>query len=278
MPPLADGATASPVRGASGAVGWLLLREKTMSMLSWLAPKKSAVSNTAPAGNELAPESTQPMPWDEGRPPARGVPVATSGHPAASRVIDAAQHKAEAMARREQLYGAVRESLLRVGVLAASYKFKVLALDPAGRQYLVMIDLAADAKRDVAACADIESLITEAAKSRHGITVTAVYWRVNNQWGDAQEAPAAPVAQPETRKAAASPQSAGAHHEPLQTEEMLAFKRALAASAAVPTPPGTARAPARTYSPLATGYEDTQVVSPDTRPPGLGLSQYGELN
>ncbi len=191
------------------------------------------------------------------------------------------RQRAEGVTRREQLYGTVRESLLRVGVLAASYKFKVLALDQVGRQYLVMIDLAPSVKQDAGTTLEVESLIMDAAKSRYDILVTAVYWRVNEQMGGAVAPPVvAPAAQetPATVTGAA-PQPSDPRHEPLQTEEMLAFKRALAASAAVPaTPPGAPRPPARSYSPLTTGYEDTQVVSPDTRPPVLGVSQYGDFN
>ena len=53
-----------------------------------------------------------------------------------------ANRKHERMARRELLYAVVREAMVRAGVLSSSYKFKVLSLDPRGRQFLVMVDLA----------------------------------------------------------------------------------------------------------------------------------------
>lgn len=251
-----------------------------MSMLSWFTPKKSVSTVAAPGG--LPPESTQPLPWNDTSSPApvRPLPPVRAPENAGARE----HHRVEGVTRREQLYGAVRESLLRVGVLAASYKFKVLALDQIGRQYLVMIDLAPSVKQDTAKASEIESLIRDAAKSRYDILVTAVYWRVDEQLTESPEqpaaatpAPGAPVSRRTTGAATPAVEAADPRHEPLQTEEMLAFKRALAATAAVPAPPGAARPPARSYSPLTTGYEDTQVVSPDTRPPGLGLSQYGDL-
>ena len=55
------------------------------------------------------------------------------------------------MARRELLYAVVREAMVRAGVLSSSYKFKVLSLDPRGRQFLVMVDLAHGAGSDTTA-------------------------------------------------------------------------------------------------------------------------------
>lgn len=202
------------------------------------------------------------------------------------------QLRTQSLARREQLYGAIRESLLRVGILAGSYKFKVLALDQSGRRYLVMIDLVSSLSHDVAKMAEVEALIAASVLSRYDLAVTAVYWRRDEHLGETQVQPVeviptpamaeAPVSAHEVPKNSAVPvavdEHAGSRYEPLQTEEMLAFKRALAVTGPAAAPTGAARAPARSYSPLATGYEDTQVVSPDTRPPGLGVSQYGELN
>ena len=42
--------------------------------------------------------------------------------------------------RREQLFALVRENMIRMGVLSSHYKFKVLTLDPAGEQFIVMVD------------------------------------------------------------------------------------------------------------------------------------------
>lgn len=83
------------------------------------------------------------------------------------------------MARREMLYNVVRESMVRAGVLSASYKFKVLSLDARGRQFLVMMDLAREFGGQTEGLAEIEALIAQSAKARYDILVSAVYWRVN---------------------------------------------------------------------------------------------------
>jgi hypothetical protein len=195
------------------------------------------------------------------------------------RVEDAhSEHRREqSLARREQLYGAVRESLLRVGILAASYRFKVLSLDQSGLQYMVMIDLASNLGRSAAQMNDIEGVIADNAKSHYDIAVTAVYWRLDDRLGVVNAAPEPTARHPgaEARKPVEHPavEPQGRGFEPLETEEMLAFKRALSVAAPAPAPAAGARPPARGYSPLATGYEDTQIVSPDTRPPGQAASR-----
>src|SRR3954465_13526123 len=110
-------------------------------------------------------------------------PVARRPHPPQKEVgqsnAQPANRKNERMARRELLYTVVRESMMRAGVLSASYKFKVLSLDGRGRQFLVMVDLARNQGAETSRLAEIEALIAQAAKSRHDIVVTAVYWRLN---------------------------------------------------------------------------------------------------
>ena len=265
-----------------------------MSLLSWFSRKKSDSSNNFSASDIKLPiERTQPMGLEQlNSSPSTAVAEPRSVTRAAENTAVREQLRSQSLARREQLYGTVRESLLRVGILAASYKFKVLALDQGGRQYLVMIDVAANLSDDVAKMAEVEALIAANALSHHDLVVTAVYWRRDEHLGEskspAAEATAtsanaeAPAPAAETPKRPTEPTTvgdqAGSRYEPLQTDEMLAFKRALAVTAPSPAATTAPRAPARGFSPLATGYEDTQVVSPDTRPPGLDVSQYGELN
>jgi hypothetical protein len=270
-----------------------------MSLLSLFSRKKSDSSDQATHGaGASSAESAQPLvvsPSKSSDPASAGSGAATWSKAEEDRAVQAhvgrdtqalhgkdedagSEHRREqALARREQLYGAVRESLLRVGILAASYRFKVLALDQTGQQYLVMIDLASNLGRSAAQMTEIEAVIADHAKSHCEIVVTAVYWRVDDRLGQASAVPA-PVARPplEEVKKPAEPEEAEPHgrgFEPLQTEEMLAFKRALAVTPAAPIPGAGARPPARGYSPLATGYEDTQIVSPDTRPQGQGGSR-----
>ena len=92
----------------------------------------------------------------------------------------AQQHRNERLERREQLYAVVRDAMVRAGVLSASYKFKVLALDQRGHQFLVMMDLAREYGGQTARLNDIEGLIAQTAKTRHGVAVAAVYWRIND--------------------------------------------------------------------------------------------------
>ena len=92
----------------------------------------------------------------------------------------AQSQQSERAERREMLYGVVRETMMRGGVLSASYKFKVLSLDVRGRQFLVMMDLAPDAVQS-ARYSEFETQMGQAAKARYDIAVASVYWRINKQ-------------------------------------------------------------------------------------------------
>jgi hypothetical protein len=157
--------------------------------------------------------------------------------------------KGERMAQRELLYGAVRDAMVRAGVLSSSYKFKVLSLDSRGRQFMVMVDLAADQAASAAQLAEIEASIAQSAKSRYQIVVTAVYWRRNEHVAigdprrsarnsqpatlDSGPAPleSGPAAlEPEREAAAPRPESNGKPaFDPILPAEVEAFKRALSA-------------------------------------------------
>lgn len=119
--------------------------------------------------------------------PARAASAAMQPRPEAQALRSpvtppevAQRHRTERMERREQLYAVVRDAMVRAGVLSASYKFKVLALDQRGHQFLVMMDLAREYGSDTAHLSNIEGVITQAARTRHAIAVTAVYWRIND--------------------------------------------------------------------------------------------------
>ncbi len=229
----------------------------------------------------------------------------------------AGNRKTERMARRELLYSVVRESMVRAGVLSQSYKFKVLSLDQRGRQFLVMMDLASEFGGETHRLAEIEAMIAQSAKARYEILVTAVYWRMNEHVAvgipsaratshapspglGLESGPIPLVSQP-------MPLVATHHHgqppqrfEPIQDDEVAAFKRALAAglpgaasiaaaAAPKPKPAGpvsrTKAADAhdeRTHRPhsytLITGFEDTEMPDPDVRSPALSATQYGDLN
>jgi len=144
--------------------------------------------------------------------------------------------------RRELLYSVVRESMSRIGILSSSYKFKVLSLDPRGRQYMIMMDLHKDLVIDPSQLGEIESVVAQNAKARHDIVVTAVYWRINEPIGGGatrktkrrtqkkkphlphgSEPIAAPVPNLDEQNQAKQP----SRHEPIREDEVNAFKQAL---------------------------------------------------
>jgi hypothetical protein len=213
------------------------------------------------------------------------------------------KRKSERAARRELLYAVVREAMVRAGVLSASYKFKVLSLDGEGHQFLIMVDLARGTGGDAANLAEIEALIAQSAKARHEMLVTAVYWRVNQHVAvgkaDLRRHPRAPDSQPQLDSLPAAlhsvpepmvaPAARGPVYEPIQADEVEAFKQALVAGSrpapltATPESGGGAHGPdgrghhgPRSYT-LLTGYEDTEMPDSDQKAPLLSGTQYGEL-
>ncbi|AMO23230.1 hypothetical protein GCM10027034_42910 [Ramlibacter solisilvae] len=248
-----------------------------MSLLSWMFPAKS------PAKPAAAPESSGISNIDPTRPVMRGRELPASNAQAANR-------KGERMARRELLYGVVREAMMRAGVLSASYKFKVLSLDGRGRQFLVMMDLTRESGMETHLFAETEAMIAQAAKARHNILVTAVYWRTNEHVavGDPKAAvePQPPVV--ESAPAPLEPQAVTrSKYEPIREDEVAAFKRAMAtgvanpaavAAAAVGVAHGAAAADKQgphSYT-LLTGFEDTELSEADGQE--LSGTQYGALS
>ena len=191
--------------------------------------------------------------------------------------------RSERSVRREQLYGMVREAMVRVGILSAGYKFKVLSLDSSGQRFVVMVDLAPAYAADVAQQRNIENLIAELARSRLGVVVHAVYWRVNGQIHAAptpmptpapqQSSPSDWAASHAARPVAAAP--AGSGFEPIDALEMDAFKQAVAASGSVsrPAPLRTGRGPL--LGPGSGSEEGGEFAVSGLG--SLGATQYGEL-
>jgi hypothetical protein len=270
-----------------------------MSLFSWIFTARK------PAG---APESSGLSRVEATRPVAKR----RDGKEDATNNGQPANRKSERMARRELLYSVVRESMTRAGVLSPSYKFKVLSLDPRGRQFLVMVDLARNYSGETARLAEIEALIAQAAKSRYDILVSAVYWRMNEhvavgdpnaqlQQRPASAQPEPPESQPAVLESAPAPleaapeQRKASRYDPIQADEVAAFKRALAngvsnpaavAAAAVGVPhgasarafDGSSRHGPQSYT-LLTGFEDTELPDAlDRGTPVLSSSQYGDLN
>ena len=140
---------------------------------------------------------------------------------------------------------------------------------------------------ETARLAEIESLIAQHAKARYDILVTAVYWRINEHVTAGLSRVSAPVplsgrpavaSQPTVLPGFPSapitpPKSA---YEPLQAEEVAAFKNALASVAApgnLPAPGVIVKSGRRNPAPVPT-FDDTEF---DDRPSPLSGTQYGEL-
>lgn len=196
------------------------------------------------------------------------------------------ERKVKRHARREQLYMAVREAFTHAGVLSATYRFKVLSLDQAGNEFLVMMDIDQSFDHRAEKLADIEARIVQIAKTRYEIRVTSVYWRVSTS----AAARSAKAVAPEVVQAATvqTPEAVSPaprkmpnfRYDPIQDDEVAAFKQALvAASANSPVSAdatGKARSGPRSYT-LLTGFEDTEMPE-STSTPVLSATQYGDLN
>ena len=248
-----------------------------MSLLSWFSSKKNvdAQMSALPSSGMSRMESTKPH--NQARHGSGG--NAQPGN-----------RKQERMERRELLYALVREAMVRAGVLSSSYKFKVLSLDPRGGQFMVMVDLAQGAASDTTRLAEIEAMIAQSAKARYDIVVSAVYWRANEHVaiGDpshftsqkpliSQPAPLLPehISRPaELREAPPLP---GRRFEPLQDDEVAAFRKALDAGVRGEQALASANQgkPGQSYT-LLTGFEDTEMA--DGADEGhLSKTQYGAL-
>jgi hypothetical protein len=275
-----------------------------MSFFSWLFPTHRSAKAKPPAESSglSHADATRPVSPQRGHPAKDHHPAVANGQPA--------NRKNERMARRELLYGVVRESMTRAGVLSASYKFKVLSLDARGREFLVMVDLASEYGGETGRLAEIEVMVAQAAKARHDIVVTSVYWRMHEHVavgvpGKAQPraTPSQPVpletlnSQPAALHSAPVPlepqqvprpaAAKGARFEPIEADEVAAFKQALASGTARPAPlaqpaakgadgPDAAKHGPHNYT-LLTGFEDTEMPDQDARAPALSGTQYGEL-
>lgn len=261
-----------------------------MSFLNWFSDKPQQASAAANDEQKRASVGRDKF--------ATSVPQRLSPeHPA-----PADSGKLKRHARREQLYVAIREAMTRSGVLSASYKFKVLSLDQSGNEFLVMMDLAKAFGGTSEQLSGIEASITQHAKARFEITVPAVYWRLEEMAVVVKQAPTPPqavqapvvpapvvhapvVAHAEANVETRAPvKPAAPRYEPIQADEVAAFKQALVAASAQ----GPAVAPekgvkvqsgprSRSYT-LLTGFEDTEMPPEFSTSPALSSTQYGDLN
>jgi hypothetical protein len=253
-----------------------------MSFLNWFGRKPALVSAPTAAARHGGPQGHR-------------TGEAESNRGDKDKTDAATQRKNERARLRELLYKVVRESMVRAGVLSSNFRFKVLATDPRGRQFIVMMDLSPDFGGEITSLTEIESLICQTAKARYSIVVSAVYWRANAQISSSavsdeafEHMPPAPPVGVEVHAAPAPsaplpapvpPAGNAARFEPVQADEVSALRRALA-SAALADPPAAPRAKGTPL--LLTGYEnteieETQMMETEERVPALGPTQYGEL-
>jgi hypothetical protein len=268
-----------------------------MSLFSWFSKPTSsdAESPAQPAG------SSQDGAGVSSSRPQAGKVTAPPLDPSASR-------KTERIERREQLYAVVRDAMTRAGILSTGYKFKVLSLDPRGKQYLIMMDLSDQSAGEAARLAEIEALIAQLAKTRHEVLVTAVYWRVNanvtvglssarpgSGASGAASRPAPLSVQPPSHPAlpvAAAAVGLGAgvaavavagqapRYEPLQEDEVMAFKNALASAAPAGglVASGEIVKSGRRNPAQPQEFENTELLDHDEKVSPLSTTQYGDLD
>ena len=250
-----------------------------MSIFDWFTSTKTAKTKLALGSSGAGyVDATPPLMHSD----QHGAKLVQQLHgPTANRKIERLEH-------REFIYSVVRDSMIRAGVLAASYKFKVLSLDVHGLQYLIMMDLADQSVSDSTRLSEIEAMIAQAAKMRHNMTVTAVYWRVSEQVTaglpqkqsvrEPCKVSILPVPRPSATPVAAIRQGPG--YEPLQEDEVAAFKRALASvtPAAARWASGHVVTSGRRNPTPPADFEDTQRVDSNERVSPLSVTQYGDLN
>ena len=178
--------------------------------------------------------------------------------------------KAKRHARREELYIAVREAMTRSGVLASSYRFKVLSLDQNGKEFLVMVDVAETLDPHSEKRNQIENAIMQTARARFEIAVTSVYWRTDDKMALDLAPTAGPRTStfPETYRAAGAALSAS-HSSASTSTSSSTSEHANTAVTGVKTRSGP-----HSYT-LLTGYEDTEMPE-SSAAPTLSATQYGE--
>jgi hypothetical protein len=181
-------------------------------------------------------------------------------------ISEASHHRKEERHQlREKLYAVVRDALTNARVLSSRYKFKVLSLDGHGVKYPVMMELAAMLPEDLVRLPKLENAITQQAwnQIRLGLVVTAVYWGTTNNY-------VTPVVRLDTQPIY---QSTGSSGRALSSEEIAAFKKAVAQTPTKLSAPGVSVQPGRrNSSPIK--YDNTKI---DDRPSPLSGTQYGDL-
>ena len=204
----------------------------------------------------------------------------------------ALDRKNQRLERRELLYAVVRECMARVGVLSSSYKYKVLSLDSRGSQYLIMMDLPKEMAGHIGQLAEIEEIVTQTARTRHKIEVSAVYWRIN----ELAKTSVLRKPRPEAEVTAARPAPAlvddglplidgsrvqptvpgrPRRFEPIRPDEVHAFKQALAGGTKPKPAAPASRDKGNDFAP--TDFEPTRLNEEEVDRMPLSRTQYGDL-
>ncbi len=189
--------------------------------------------------------------------------------------------KLERHARRERLYIAIREAMTRAGILSASYKFKVLSLNRHDSEFLVMVDLSRLKNHRPLKTAEMETLIAHNAKARFDISVSAVYWRFNEEAGPAKPAPYIPAAHAATEP---GPTPTTLVQETMvAADEMAALEHALRVGSSARSASAAAEQTSKNRKPgdsrlLPGGRSENAELSEAASSRTLSLTQYGDLN
>ena len=186
-----------------------------MSFFNWFSSKRPPVKPLAPVLRETGGHREKSMPSGAAHANHAEIPMPQRMAPVDAANGDVADVRQRRHARREQLYLIIRESMTRMGVLSASYSFKVLSVDPQGIEFMVMMDMVVATNQAaplIEKFHEMEALIFQSALSRYDITVTAVYWRTTA--GHASSASTSPVVRSKPGVSLFAPDAAAALQAP----------------------------------------------------------------
>ena len=79
--------------------------------------------------------------------------------------------------RRDLLYGVVRDTMVKAGILSSSYRFKLMSLDTDGTLYSVMVDIAQEYGVQHELIRRLENELTRSAFKNGKLRISGVYWR-----------------------------------------------------------------------------------------------------
>lgn len=188
------------------------------------------------------------------------------------------QTELKIQASREAVYEAIREVMTRSAILSASYKFKVLSLDRLGSSYLAMIDLSSITSDAVLRPAQMETQIIQRALTAHQITVSAVYWRLN-ETAAVNKVPPFPTHAETAMPGQAVNQKLPTRY-PVQAEKVETFQNAMLDATAGGSPlPSVKKLSSRSglrSSNHLRDFDDTE-ATPSVSYAALSTTQYGDL-